>query len=281
MKHTILKYSLLFLMCVMVDRFVESQTHLFTTCAISAQLTSHVEDSLPPKNQDEVSEILNQPFTFWNAGGQSYIFLSQDGNYVLKFFKMYRYRLPCGLDQIHLPPSLDKVREKWSCRKQSRLKRDFSSYQLAYKEFQAESGLLYLHLNRTEFFPKSVRVIDNLGIAHSLNLNETPFLLQKRATLAYEAIDTLMQKGEIEEAKNRITCLVNFNRLLYQKGLYNRDAVLETNYGFDGDTPLLLDIGRLQKSSDVPREDFGLIMNRLREWLAKSHPELLDHLGNI
>jgi hypothetical protein len=263
-----------------LDRFTESKTHLFTTCAISSNLSWHPEwETAVPEDPQALHKILDQPFTFLNSGGQSFVFLSADGQYVLKFFKMYRHRLPLGLSSLCLPLFLEGIREKISAAKNKRFRQEFDSYSLAYREFREESGLVYLHLNKTHFLQQQAHIIDNLGISHYIDLDQTEFLLQKRVTLVYHAIDSLMREGKREAAQHRIEKLVDLLLKRYEKGIQDTDAVIETNYGFDGETPVLLDIGRLQKNDayrdpHVYRQDFHLSIGRLETWLKANHPSL-------
>jgi len=269
-----------------LDFFVEQKTHKFTTRGIASRLPFNSDWSIPTPSQEELQNIktlFKQKFTYLNSGGQSFAFLSEDGQYVLKFFKLYRRRLPDGLMYLPLPSFLDKIRDKKVAVKQAKLKRDFDSYMLAYHELREQSALLFLHLNKTNFLHQKVTIIDKIGIEHQIALDETEFLLQKRVTLVYEAINDLMAKGELEVAKKRIDSLLKLILIRYKKGIYDDDAVVSKNYGFDGENPILLDIGRFQKkpeytSFEVYIRDLEVITARFRLWLEQSHPSLAPYL---
>src|SRR3989304_3794415 len=90
MKSPLLKLFLFCLLFVAVERFCYVQTQGF-----------RVEKSLPPPHRDvrwhfpapseeeriELKKTLSQPFTFLSKGNECYAFVSEDGQYVLKFFK--------------------------------------------------------------------------------------------------------------------------------------------------------------------------------------------------
>lgn len=277
MKKTLWLISALILLYTPLSKFIGKQTHEFTICGIS--FGEEIPVKAPGPTADElqnIRQVLSQPFTFLDSGGQSFVFLSQDGRYILKFFRTYRHRLPLGIHKI-----FPKIAEK----KAKRLDREFGSYLLAYQELREESGLLFLHLEATNFLNQKVDVTDNIGIMHTLSLDEFPFLLQKRVTLACDEITTLINGSRREEAQKRIQSLLRLTLTRYQKGIYDHDAFLY-NYGFDGEVPIVLDIGRLEKCPDISkpevyREDFALITGRLREWLSKEHPNLIPFLDEL
>ena len=47
-----------------------------------------------PEDLTQAKEALNQPYAYLGHGFQCYAFQSQDGKYVLKFFRHQRLRLP-------------------------------------------------------------------------------------------------------------------------------------------------------------------------------------------
>ncbi|MBS0649110.1 MAG: hypothetical protein JSS10_07815 [Verrucomicrobia bacterium] len=118
----------------------------------------------PPQN--DPPPYLQQKFYLRDQGGQSYVFISEDGKYVLKFFKdMPRPWLRW--------PSYQK-------KKFGKLKRTLTGYQLAYDRLREETGLLYLHLSPSSS-PLPALLIDRLHITHTLDLSSVYFVLQKRA----------------------------------------------------------------------------------------------------
>lgn len=273
MKKTLWLTLLLITLCIPLSKWIERQTHEFTICGIQS---NHIKEwTVPSPTQtdlQEIKQILNQTFTFYKSGGQSFVFLSDDGQYVLKFFRMYRHRLPLNVHRI-----FSKISQK----KAKRLNSEFSSYLLAYQEFKEETGLLFLHLAPTDFLNQSVTLVDNLGIKHLIALDRFPFLLQKKGEVCSEIIPSLVANNQIDEAKQHIQSLLELINSRQQKGIYDYDVFLY-NYGFIGKTPILLDPGRLEKIESSQNrfydEDFALFTARLREAILAS-PELITFLN--
>ena len=59
------------------------------------------------------------------------------------------------------------------------LKHDFDSYKIAYENLKDETGLIYLHLNKTDFLKQKMIIIDKIGIYHEIDLDSMEFLIQK------------------------------------------------------------------------------------------------------
>ncbi len=134
-------------------------------------------------NRDQAEVILKQKFFFLSSGGQCDVFASEDGKYVLKFFK-----------NTPLPLPLPQYRK----RKLAKLQRDLSGYALAFERLQEETGLICAGSS----FPSPVRLYDKLHCQHTFDLEKTCFVLQKRAEplplplprATLEAIYSLLQK---------------------------------------------------------------------------------------
>src|SRR5262249_32986319 len=147
----------------------------------------------PPLSTEEelqVEQILTQPFHLIGAGSECFAFLSQDGNTVIKFFKLDTFRpvyLHRGLlleDYSTYAGTLSPssgILKRLSGIREFRLNRTFSSIHLAYQELKSQTGLIYLHLNPGGHFKTPLTLYDSCGIAHQIDLNDAKFVLQKRA----------------------------------------------------------------------------------------------------
>src|SRR5437868_3279127 len=69
-----------------VERFCHKQTDGFSIYNISSNLSFREEWEIPQETT-EAKIILAQPFYYLGKGAQSYVFESEDGNFVLKFFR--------------------------------------------------------------------------------------------------------------------------------------------------------------------------------------------------
>lgn len=257
-----------------VARFCHHETAGFKMSKINNNLEYA---PIVPVPAVEVNEILKQRFTYLGRGFQAFVFESEDKQYVLKLFtNAYQRRL----FWIGLCPPL-----KWKTEKQEvwreKLLKGFHSYQLAFDEFQEESGLLYIHLNSTSHLNK-ITIVDKLHIAHELDANALGFLIQKKATLVYPYLSELIAKGEEQEAKKAIHSLVNFFVERAKKGIGDSDPLIRTNFGFIGEKPMQVDVGPLYKDPQL-KENYPLVIPRitlsLKHWLETHSPELAHHLN--
>ncbi|MGH2612730.1 MAG: hypothetical protein ACRDFB_06730 [Rhabdochlamydiaceae bacterium] len=236
-------------------RFCKKQTGSFTIARISSSLSFHPEWKIEPSNEEQIRQILSQPYRFLGKGAQSFVFASDDGNTVIKFFRHH-----------HL-------------KKKSKLAKDFGSYKLAYEKLRTETGLLYLHLNKTTHLNQTLDLIDKLGIHHPIDLDKYEFLVQKRARLAYPALEQWMSEGKIAEAKEALTALVHLLAARSNKGIHDKDPDLNTNFGFIGTTPIQFDIGRFKlRETPADRNELVRITDNLHQWLMQRAPELDEHL---
>ena len=78
-----------------LGRLYYAVTDGFTIENITSSLPFDESLETRPLNEEEktlVDLILDQKFTYLGKGCQSYVFLSEDQQYVLKFFKYQRYK---------------------------------------------------------------------------------------------------------------------------------------------------------------------------------------------
>ena len=212
-----------------------------------------------------VEEALSQEYHYFGRGGQSHVFFSADGQFVLKFLK----------------PKFSKNKGKAALQKNKVL----SAFQLCSENFAQETGVLYAHLKHTPL-PRTARLFGPEGAPLPLDLEEHLFLLQKRAILAYDQIDAWVSEGREDLAKEGIESLLVLHVDLFKKGFRNRDANFKSNCGFIEGQPILFDIGRVVYSEEIKnqenhKKEIARITPRFRQWLATHHEELLEHFDQI
>ncbi len=230
----------------------------------------HREEEIP-------QNLLKQTFTYFDSGSQSYVFLSEDKSTVLKLFKFQHMKTPHFLDFLPSVGSLGKKREK----KRAILEKTFDSLCLAYDQMKEETGLIALHLTKTSNLKKSITIIDKIGRKHLLDLDQVEFLLQKKGTLAYAAINQWMIEGNQPTAETAVRSLLRLAVNRCQKGIFDKDPNFSTNFGYIDTTPFQIDFGRISLSSQEKKlEIYGPEMTRItrafESWIAENHPVLLD-----
>lgn len=271
---------------VLLERFSYKQTDGFAREKICSHLTYHPEwetAPLSPSDKETVLKVLDQSFTYLGKGAQSYVFESQDKKYVIKFFRHSHMRPPIWVLSPIFPSFLKPYKEKKIAYGQGKVSRDFGSYKIAYEEMREETGLIYLHLNKTKDLKKKTTIYDKIGIAHQLDLDDMEFLLQKKAELIYPTLQILIDCGNLEQAKNSLSDLINLISLRCDKGIFDKDPDLNTNFGFSEGRAIQIDVGRFRNeeyTAEEKRDELLRITDHLKQWLDGNSIELSAFLQN-
>jgi len=263
------KFVLFILISIALARFCHYTTDGFTMEKVRSNTFVSENSESPPFDQ----ELVREKFYYLARGKESFAFVSQDGKRVLKLFNnrlqrkrsFYRY-FPFFSDQVR---ELEKKLEK------KRL-----SYELADKLLHNETALIYTHLYPTNHLKSEVTLVDKLGIEHRLNLDETGFVVQKKAELIYPALLECRKRGEGREV---IFQLVTLLALRHKKGIADNDPLLRTNCGFIDGTPVLLDLGPFSQDARCQNPGYYIpeilrITESLKTWLQIHYPERLPDL---
>jgi hypothetical protein len=279
----IFKFSLAVLLVIAVQRFCHIQTDGFAIEKISSSLPFHPEWEVTSSLHPELEQILSQKYRYLGKGAQCFVFLSEDRNHVIKFFRHSHMRAPLWLKLFPFPGKLETFRQEKIRIKESKLYKDFASYKIAYEEMREMTGLEYLHLNKTVGICPKITIVDKIGIAHLIDLDQMEFLVQKRADLIYPALDQMIANGEIETGKRALSSLVRLLKLRSEKGIFDKDPDLNTNFGFQNGEAVQIDIGRFKRDvsrtdPSVYREELIRITDNLRQHLDQKSPELSEHL---
>jgi len=142
-----------------------------------------------------VNTVLKQPYTYLGKGCQSYVFLSEDKGFVIKFLKFQRFRPSIYQEILGQVPGFEAGLEKKRKEKMEKTKALFKSWELAFTKLPKETGLLHLHLNQEPGLISPIKIVDKLGLSHEIDSNEVVFLLQKRALPLETALHKMMAKG--------------------------------------------------------------------------------------
>lgn len=289
MRRTLwLKNSLLFALfavsAIYTQRFCHRQTDGFALSKIRSTLEYNPAWEVPPLEvgeRAEVKRVFEQKFTYLAKGAQCHVFVSDDGEWVLKFFR-YNHLTP-SVWLTHLPSFCDPWRAKRVEKKWSKLSKDFSSYQIAYTELKEQTGIFFLHLNKTKDLKQRVTIVDRLHIEHVLEMDEMEFILQRRAALVYPSIEQWMAKGNVGAAKEALSDLVGVLNLRFEKGLFDKDPDLNTNFGFIGARAVQIDVGRFKREwrpedTTGKKNDIYRITDNLKQFLDQRYPQLSEHL---
>lgn len=259
-----------------LEKLIRTQTDGFRIGKIAADFDSHPEWDIP--GQEFPASVLDQPYYFLGSGVQSYAFLSADGETVLKVFKHY-----------HLPPSstclkslpLPKFLKTWQSsvleNRQKRIDCIFSSAVIAFRDLREQTGVFYLNLNPTEKRHPKVKIYDKIGIKYDVDLDRTPFLLQKKADLLFSYLES-----HKEETISIIDSLFSCINARTQRGIINNDPIAFKNFGILNGEVIEIDIGSftcdpLMKKPLFSKRELFFETLELKEWISKNSPEFSDY----
>jgi hypothetical protein len=251
-----LKVLLFVALIVGIERFCHKQTEGFRLHKIASTLPFNPNwevTSLSPEETAQVDAILDQRFFFLASGGQSYAFVSEDGQTILKVFKQHHLRTWKWLKSFPLPQALHHYRRKFVRKREQKLPFFFTSCKIAFEDFKDRTGLLYLHLNKTAHLKKQLTIVDKLGIAYSIDLDSTEFALQKKAELAYPKLERLAKAGQLDTAKECLNSLLELILERSKRGISDRDPNIRRNIGFIGNHAVEVDLGSFSKDPFLMR----------------------------
>jgi hypothetical protein len=218
-----------------------------------------VTSTLSPHPQWATSDpapqaILSQKFTFLGEGAQAIAFQSEDKKYVLKLFKMRRLT-PSFMDQ--LCPHVVRRRLR-------NLHWVFNGYKNAYEDLRTDTGLVWIHLAKTSTLHQILTVLDQEGREYYLDADATEFVIQEKAELIFDRLSRLRAQERHAEVSQAIASIHALVQRRIEMGYADRDKAISNNYGFVGDRPIQLDLGRLYRGQK-PRQ-LEHVQRRIQEW---------------
>jgi hypothetical protein len=256
-----------------LKEFCLEQTEGFSILGISSRWpTDKRWELFCPK--EDLFDAFAQPYTYFGCGAQSYVFFSRDQNYVLKFFKQASYEIPLWM-RLPLPWPLTRYRLKKRVSREEKRTRDFLSTANAYKSLKEESGLIFVHLNKTDDLRQTLILIDKLGISHRINLDDFDFVLQKKAVMAYTHIDHLMREKKIPDAEEALSSLIHLLAEECRLKMIDRHPNIRKNFGFIDNKAVQIDSGRFKEI--IEREGIEQTHSEISSWLKANHPSLVEH----
>lgn len=241
------------------------------------------EVKTPPEMVEFVNMVTQQPFYWLGKGFQATAFVSQDGDYVIKFFQQTRLKPVPFLTNPGGYLFSQSFRDRMHNRESQR-EEIFTSSKMGYEQFPEESGILYVHLNKTEDLIKGIKLHDFTGQMHRFRGDEASFILQRKADYILPTLKKLMESGHVDEAKLRIDQIIQLLYSLAQKGFLDSDIALvrNNNIGFVKERAIYIDTGHIVKHDKVNLHErmlfeFDVRLAPLHDWLKIKYPELADY----
>ncbi len=222
-----------------------------------------------------IEKALSQPFRYLGKGRQSFVFESEDGNWVVKFFNQKYFRDPWY------------VRFDWPCFSERRdreiakraLRKEFylNSYAIAARTLKNETAIAYLHLAPEDKNLPKVTIADKARRIFEIDLNAIPFVLQKKGIPFYSALDAAFiaeREGGLYRLLDRFVDSVA-DRIALHIG--DADHDVEHNWAVCGNEVFHLDPGRFyidEELFDPPRlkNEWWRATHCLSKWLGVHYP---------
>jgi len=252
--------GLIILPSIIIIRGKDASSITFSKEQISSSLATQPQWKIPTPSSEEqqkLKEIFSSPFKFLGKGAQAFAFDNE--KYVLKFFKMRRFT-PSWLD--YLCPHVVRRRFK-------NLNWVFNGYKIAYDEFRQETGLILIHLEKSDYLHQKVSLRDKNGKLYLIDLDTTEFVLQKKGESIFYYLESLHREGNKEAVEQGLAQLLHLVQNRIQRGYADRDSSIDRNYGFAEGRIIQFDVGRLYKG--VKERELEKVQNRLARW-KQEHP---------
>lgn len=212
---------------------------------------------------EEASQALSQPYCYLGKGKQAFAFVSEDGKWVVKFFNHRYFKLPFWAVLL----AEEKIK------REKRRKFYEKSYGIAAKTLQEETGIVYLHQGKSPSPLPQLHATDNLHRSHRIDLNKTPFVLQRRAFPFYPALEAMTP----EELDVRIDQFLSLIATRIDRKIGDIDHNVKDNFGILEGKVIHLDPGRLYYEEALWEEEklkyeWWSATHQFRKWLMKNAP---------
>ena len=238
--------------------------------------------AVPPLTGEEhqqLADILDQKFYYIGKGAQCYAFVSEDRQYVLKFFKFKHLKPSLFVDLLPSIPPFHSYKQQCIERKKRKLIGVFNGYDLAFRENRKDSELLYLHLKPTDNLHLHATVVDKIGLTREIKLDEVVFLIQRKGETLRTRMNHLLKEGKVDEAEQAIASIIEMYISEYQRGIYDHDHGVMHNTGFIGSQPFHLDVGKLNKEErmkdvEIYKKDLEHVLWKVDVWIKANYPPI-------
>ena len=133
-------------------------------------------------------------------------------------------------------------------------------YEKAFESLPEETGLVAIHLKKSEEQLPLCTLIDYRGKEHEVDLNELAFVVQKKGEALYKRYRvTKEMRGQFEKLFNAIG----------DKGFKIRSSIFfPYNYALCEGRAIMIDLGKLEFRPEAP-EERGRLLARYDHWVAR------------
>jgi hypothetical protein len=254
---------------------------LFSPTLIQSQFEPRPEWNVKiSPDHDRFFYVVCQQTLYWlGRGMQAVVFETQDGKYVVKFFQLGRLKEPAS--RGFFKNLFSKETEAKRSERVNHREEIFVSSKMCFEELQDETGIIYVHLNRTKDKIKGIKLVDKYGQSHRIRGDDASFVVQRKAKLVIPTLTKLMENGQIDAAKDRLNQIFDLLISMARKQFVDGDDALirNDNLGFTENRAIYIDTGHIYRARDLDvlermRYEFLVRLEPLEHWLNVSFPEL-------
>jgi len=256
-----------------------SRTQGFSLKKITSRTPTKIESVGP--ELETIQSIFSQPLYYVGSGNHTYAFATFDQSHIVKFFKQNHFNSYCWLDYLPLPDKLNPKRRQRRQKKANSRCDTFQSLEIAFNHLKEQTGLVYMHLNRSDNIQRKVKLIYSDDRQPVCNIDDMEFIIQKRATVGFEYVDNLLKAGDKNQAVGSLIAYLKLIRTRCEKGLGDQDLQFYKNFGFIDGRPVEIDIGDffILPNMQDPQQWVQEVKNASYELIAyieRTCPDLLD-----
>jgi hypothetical protein len=237
-------------------RYSSRQERLCPTSAVCRLNDISKLEKIPSVPTESVRPLFVQPLFFLGEGKQSVAYETADGRFVLKLFKK-------AVRKSHKKPLDDAV----------------LGAIIAKTVIPEETGVIACSFGPQHTKLPVVRLLTDKGKVEKINLQDVPFVFQRKAQPFKQTLMRLVAEKKLKEAAARIDSVFTLLAACREKGVIDRDGSLvrNGNIGFVENRAILVDTGKLCRINDRRRLTLH-DLNRLKpmlSWLETACPELV------
>lgn len=224
---------------IAIDGFIPSKIAYFA----DYERELEIESDFLKKNPN----FFDQKFFYLGKGRQSFVFESSDGKYVIKLVRYHKYRMPIWARIVSFFNLLTNYQKRILEERRERFQKAKDSYMIAYRDIKDATEVLYVHLNQTNYIKKRVKVVDKMGISHSLELDKIAFIIQRKI----DSLSKVLPNLKLDDQKKFIDSFFEILFWRIERGVASKDFTnLIRNSGCDGLRFVELDVGSFSKFRD-------------------------------
>lgn len=218
----------------------------------------------------ELSEIFSQPFHYFSRGRQCFVFESEDGRTVLKFFNQKYLQMPWYSFLLKGEKAKRSLRSHFY----------ENSYEIAFHELGEE--ILYLHLGFSKDLPE-ITLTNRASRRFRIDLNRVPFVLQKKGEPICSRFDSIYEREGFQGLYGEIDHFLEAISKRISKNIADADHDVKHNWGYVEGRLFHLDPGRLyyEPSLQEPErlnKEWQTATRDLHKWLKIYYPEAAAYL---